>query len=312
MKMKIPPIGKVKISPLDRLPPLVLHGPKPPSKHSPFILYRYHPSSNKWSTSEDPQWFFMVAGPEDMHADDTIRAGTYFLRNFYATRFNCKCPADLVVQMRIFYDYISYEDYYEDFFGDTSILMIPAPGFYSSKRKETALLMSVSKQRMLELAFHELNHAFLYAQMRHVPTWYSEGLSEYFEMMQISGNKVEIKPQLGKDQKLKSWLQDGTLDYFRCYASMSHKEWGKLEDRNDYRGRTIAWSAMYFLMSTESGQNTVGKMLHYFKNEYRPTVSLRALNTYYAGGYKQFERDWRKWIPRDRNSHYYDLRGKNP
>jgi hypothetical protein len=56
-------------------------------------------------------------------------------------------------------------------------------------------------------------------------------------------------------------------------------------------------------MSDAKGQAFIKDCLHYFyKKQPDKLASVRAIDTYYPGQHKKFEKDWKTWIPAERQN----------
>jgi hypothetical protein len=61
-------------------------------------------------------------------------------------------------------------------------------------------------------------------------------------------------------------------------------------------------------MSSEKGLNFLQNLIPYLtRYPGDPKSSLRAIDTYYSGGRRQFEKDWRNWTTQSRKDHQLSL-----
>jgi hypothetical protein len=168
--------------------------------------------------------------------------------------------------------------------------------------REAVVWKNKNEDQFLSTLFHETNHLLLRSNAENCPKWINEGLSEYFENMDVSGKEVEIKPQMVKDEKIKKWLSANKMPDLQSYLGKYNEEWDKENNLSD-QPRALAWSMVYYLMSDAKGQAFIKDCLHYFyKKQPDKLASVRAIDTYYPGQHKKFEKDWKTWIPAERQN----------
>jgi hypothetical protein len=168
--------------------------------------------------------------------------------------------------------------------------------------REAVVWKNKNEDQFLSTLFHETNHLLLRSNAENCPKWINEGLSEYFENMDVSGKEVQIKPQLVKDEKIKKWLASNKMPDLESYLGKYNEEWDKENNLSD-QPRALAWSMVYYLMSDAKGQSFIKDCLHYFyKKQPDKLASVRAIDTYYPGQHTKFEKDWQTWIPAERQN----------
>ncbi len=236
----------------------------------------------------------------DKKQHEQIIRGIHFLYNFYITKFNYSFSSDLVVKIRVFENYDAYKKYIKKVSPTTTGANI---GLYIHRLREAIVWKNKDESSFLSTLFHETNHLLLRSTVENCPKWLNEGLSEYFEFLDVSTQQVVIKPQGVKDHKIKRWLADDKMPDLYAYLTTYNEDWDKENNLSD-APRALAWSMVYFLMEDASGQDFIKNCLHYFsKKQIDKYASVRALDAYYPGKHTQFEKDWLKWIPSQRSNH---------
>lgn len=237
---------------------------------------------------------------------EKVTRGIQFLYNFYATRLDYHFSREVVVKIRIFGTTDLYRQYL-----DTNYPLIPKNwvGVYLSSVNEILVSMEPDEKSLFQNIFHETSHLLLSSRIKNCPNWINEGLAEYFEYMEVTNNGVVVKPQQVKDRRTKRWLiSKNTPDIFSTFG-WSNRDWNTADGNSESdEPRTIAWSVTSFLMSSEKGVDFLHNLMPYLtRYPGDPKASLRAIDTYYAGGRRQFEKDWRNWTSQPRKEHHISL-----
>ena len=66
----------------------------------------------------------------------------------------------------------------------------------------------------------------------------------------------------------------------------------------------MAWSIVHYLMSTESGQKSLVRLIREFKKQTNPD-SVKIVNASIDGGLKELETNWLKYISSPPTIHTY-------
>ena len=134
----------------------------------------------------------------------------------------------------------------------------------------------------------------------------NEGLAEYFERMVPDGKKMVIRQQNSRHIQLLRWHSRGELLSMKRYLRLNNKSWQQKSIENDQITRTMAWSIVHFLMSTEKGQKSLVKILQAFASgELRDPIKI--VNNSYGGGVRLLEKQWLKYIKSPPTIHTYDI-----
>jgi len=236
----------------------------------------------------------------DKKENEQIVRGINFLYNFYITKFNYTFSPDLVVKIRVFESYDAYKKYIKKVSPTTTGSNI---GLYIHRLREAIVWKNKDQSSFLSTVFHETNHLLLRSTVENCPKWLNEGLSEYFEYLDVSKEEVVIKPQPIKDNKLKKWYADDKMPDLYAYLTTYNEDWDKENNLSD-APRALAWSMVYFLMQDTDGRLFIKDCLHYFsKKQIDKYASVRALDAYYPGKHTQFEKDWLNWVPSEKTNH---------
>jgi hypothetical protein len=127
---------------------------------------------------------------------EKILKGVNFLYNFYETKFAYSFSPELVVKIRIFENYEAYKKYIRKVSPSTTGSNV---GLYIHKLREAIVWKNKDENSFFNTVFHETSHLLLRSSIDNCPKWINEGLSEYFEYMDVSQDEVQIRPQLVKD-----------------------------------------------------------------------------------------------------------------
>ncbi len=215
----------------------------------------------------------------------------------YSDALGLKQEQLLRVKIRIFGRLDSYKKYQKK----VSKTARSEAGFYSRRLREVVVWKNKSTEKMLRTIHHESSHFILRDKIPKCPKWLNEGLAEFYETCTINGPSMIIKPQDKKDARTKRSVRDMSIMPLKEYLALSNKEWTKLNRRAENPASTIAWSLVYFLMSSDTGIRAVRGVMHSLSHEKSKTFSsVKAIDRAYPGGLVNLERDWHRWIPQKR------------
>ena len=220
----------------------------------------------------------------------------------YKETFHFAYPNDFKVKVTIFGNEDEFLKYQKKQLGS----IISETGYYSGWYRETVVLQKKDTKKtkdtkeMVGIVFHEANHLILRYNIPWCPDWVNEGLSEYFEGLNVFGEDRRVFLQENRSKWCKRWLKKGFPIELDKYLSLSHNEWMNFRKRNSNAAYTIGYSLVYFMMSRSSTEKVLKELLWQFKEHGKKANSLQTINDCYPGGFKKFERNWRKWIPRAR------------
>lgn len=156
---------------------------------------------------------------------------------------------------------------------------------------------------MLAVVRHEATHVIVAGLYGYSPVWFNEGLAEYFEYLQVSGQRRQVEPVAYHLAHLRRLLKRGELIPLYEYVHLKPEQWyGGNRDARYVQ----AWALVYFLMSEETGKCVLQEMMAQLAQNYCwrfSTVDFIEQN--YPGGFAVLEVNWRRWLARDPQPHRY-------
>ena len=237
---------------------------------------------------------------------DYLVRGIGFMYKFYITKFDYAFPKDLTVKIRVYRDLDDYKNYTSQVASSPISSHI---GLYIHRLQEIVVWQGPDPERFTKTVFHETSHLLLRSQTHFCPRWLNEGLSEYFEELDLTGATPVVHSQPAKDKRLKKRLPKGQLPDLEGYLTQTNRQWSR-EDNHSDAPRTMAWSLVYYLMDSPSGQLMIKDMLDYYRTQPVDTAqSLRVVNTFaeldslaapHAEMAVSFEANWREWVTQER------------
>ena len=236
------------------------------------------------------------------HVERAIVFGVSRILDTYKDTFGFPYPDDFKVKVTIFGDEDEFLKYQKKQLG----LIIPETGYYSGRYRETVVLQKKDTKKtkdakeMVGTVFHEANHLMLRYNIPWCPSWVNEGLSEYFEGLNVFGKNRRVFLQNNRSKWCKHWVKNGFPIELGEYISLSHDDWTSFRRREPNAAYSIGYSLVYFMMSRSSTEKVLKELLWEFKKHGKNADSIQTINKHYPGGFEKLERDWRKWIPRAR------------
>ncbi len=237
---------------------------------------------------------------------DYLVQGIGFMYKFYITKFDYAFPKDLTVKIRVYRDLDDYRAYTSQVASSPIASHI---GLYIHRLQEIVVWQGPDTVRFTKTVFHETSHLLLRSQTHYCPRWLNEGLSEYFEELDVTGAVPVVRAQVVKDKRLKKRLPNGELPALEEYLTQTNRQWSRHDNHSD-APRTMAWSLVYYLMDSPKGQVVIKDMLDYYRTQPVDTAqSLRVVNTFaeldsfaspHAETAVSFEGNWREWVAQER------------
>lgn len=236
------------------------------------------------------------------HVERAIVFGISRILDTYKDTFGFSYPDDFRVKVTIFGNEDEFLKYQKEQLGS----IISETGYYSGRYRETVVLQKENTKKtkdakeMVGTVFHEANHLILRHNIPSCPTWVNEGLSEYFEGLNVFGENRRVYLQENRSRWCKYWLKKGFPIELDKYLSLSHDDWMKFRSKDANAAYTIGYSLVYFMMSRSSTEEVLKELLREFKKNGEDADSIKIINDHYPGGFEKLERNWREWIPRAR------------
>jgi len=214
----------------------------------------------------------------------------------YKDTFGFPYPKDFIVTVTIIGDKDKFLEYQKKQLGS----VISQTGYYSPRHREAVVWKNKDTKKMLSVLFHEVNHLLLRHKIPYPPPWINEGLSEYFEGLNVIGSKKRIVLQQNRHEWCKKWLTDGFPIEPKAYLGLSFQQWMQLRKQNANAAYTIGYSFVYCMMSNSKTRTILKELLWEYKKHGWRAYPIQTINAYYPGGVEALEKHWRSWIPRAR------------
>lgn len=228
----------------------------------------------------------------DVQTVHTIDAVISHMFDVYVDDFQLPYELSFKVKLRFFDNFVAFKDYQSAFSKSRS-----NNGFYSPQRKEGVIWQNKTETRMLSTALHEASHVLLRNRVPQAPHWIDEGLAEYFENASVLADTLVISPHEDYSANMKRWLREGSLISLRSYIRLSNRQWGTSDKHGQSKTRMIAWSLVSFLMSNDSGKETIRQVLHSFATKKHDKLSrVDVIDQTFPGGIDALETQWHRWI----------------
>lgn len=176
-------------------------------------------------------------------------------------------------------------------------------GFYTSKDNEAVVFQGSDPEAMRAVVRHEATHVIVAGLYGYTPVWFNEGLAEYFEYLEISGQLRQISPVQHHLSYLQGSLASNNLMALKDYIELTPQQWYGGDLKNNY---ALAWSMVYFLMSHREGKQLLQGMMNSLAENYCwQFSSTQYLEQHYPGGLTALDRQWREWLLREVKPHRY-------
>lgn len=177
-------------------------------------------------------------------------------------------------------------------------------GFYTSENNEAVVFQGNDPEAMRAVIRHEATHVIMAGLYGATPSWFNEGLAEYFEQLQVSGQARQIGPVDYHWAHLQQRQEQGQLMPLRDYIDLPPRRWysGNLQDNYG-----MGWSLVYYLMSEPEGKRFLKQMMNEMAENYCwSTPGSKYFDDHYPGGFKAFEAGWKTWLAKSEpNAHRY-------
>jgi len=161
-------------------------------------------------------------------------------------------------------------------------------GYFSISKQEIILF---DNDRILKTFNHEFNHYLLRSNFKSPPKWINEGLSEYFEFINIA-DSCYVLPQKKKIARIKNWIGTGLDNDIEQILIVSNEQWSKQNIEPEYRSSTISYAIVLFLMSNKDSELIIGEIINKLMNEEK---SVDIISNLYPGGFVEFKNNFIKF-----------------
>ena len=234
----------------------------------------------------------------------------------FTDTFGLEFDEDFRVTLVIFNDRDKYNMYFRDRFGSDAL----ADGYFSLSDNECVVWKNKDVKDMLNVLFHETQHLLMAHHYPHCPMWLNEGLSQYFQGLNVIGRNKRIYVTDNCKEWNMKWLREGFSIEPKEYIDLGFLEWNELRERDVLPAYLIGYSMTLFLMENSHNREVLNGILSEAKKDFdteeviikkggkeyvynKPKVrpSSQVIDEHYPGGYSEFERNWKRWIPRSRS-----------
>lgn len=175
----------------------------------------------------------------------------------------------------------------------------PAPNllgvYLIEKRLVGVANIDGNPEETLKTLIHEANHVILAQLSPTSPLWLHEGLSQYFEGIDTTGEGIVVHPDLNNDKMVRYLMANGKLIQLHDYLAIPARRWQEIaHGQGNPMPYVIAWSLTSFMMSKPFKRQLLGGMMQDLEKVHIPP-DLDAFVRRYPGGPAVLEYDWYKW-----------------
>lgn len=171
-------------------------------------------------------------------------------------------------------------------------------GFYTSKNNEAAILIRQDAQKTMPVVRHESSHVIMSGLYGPTPTWFNEGLAEYFEQMKIRTMAAHIAPNMYWFKHLQGLKQSGRLSPLTEYLGLDNKSWRAQDQTTMY---AMGWGLIYFFMSNTEGRDQLADFMRSISDHLcMPFSSIEHFQQHYPGGLYNLQKKFDQWLLQDR------------
>ncbi|TCS38782.1 DUF1570 domain-containing protein [Reinekea marinisedimentorum] len=168
-----------------------------------------------------------------------------------------------------------------------------ADGFYLPLNNKVAVLYRGSDSYAQQVALHESTHVFQFQNIGFMPGWVTEGMAEYFEMLEVSGS-AKLVPV---NQSWIAYIQNqGRLIPLQTLMTADHSAWQGSQAGQFYAS---SWALFYFMMLPENRamtQQLLADMSQDKCDEVPDAHYMDMVDDLYRGGLEKLENDWVTWF----------------
>jgi hypothetical protein len=227
---------------------------------------------------------------------NAVLFGVAKILDTYKNTFGFPYPDDFKVKVTIISSKEEFLDYQKKRVGE----VISQTGYYSGAERETVVWKNTDTKEMLAVLFHESSHMILGYRIPWSPMWLNEGLAEYFEGLNVVGEKKRVNLQEDRHEWTKLWAEKGFPMEIDKYINLTYDQWQEFFKKEPNASYTIGYSLVYYMMSNSRTQQLLKRALWQIRMFGPEADSVQTIEDYYPGGFERFEKHWRQWIPRAR------------
>ena len=139
-------------------------------------------------------------------------------------------------------------------------------------------------------SLHALAHEITAQQLISTPPWLDEGLAEYFQYMEIQGQRSLVRANSEYISLLRSTGSPSLEHLLRLDVS----GW---EAGGEPAYQAQAWSLVYFMLQNKHGRYALQDAVRWAEGKPDDADGMiMALGRAYPGGVLKLERDWHEWL----------------
>jgi len=167
-------------------------------------------------------------------------------------------------------------------------------GFYKPSLDEAVVMVQSKDSVTQSIARHEATHVINSGLYGRTPTWFNEGLAEYFERLSVEGQSKRIDVSQHHLTLLKESLADASLMTPTQYLAIDGRAWREHEQGMMY---AMAWSIVHFMMQDSLGREPMKILMEHMAANYcKPVDSEAFIEQHYVGGMNAFSERWQAAI----------------
>jgi hypothetical protein len=130
-----------------------------------------------------------------------------------------------------------------------------------------------------------------------IPLWLNEGLAEYFSKLTVRGQITQVNVHEDWLPVARATIERGYPQRFAEFLKLEPEGWRSELEANHY---ALAWSLVYYLLSTDAGRQTLATMMQQMTAQYcQPLDTAEALARSYPGGLIALEKELKAWLMND-------------
>jgi hypothetical protein len=259
---------------------------------------------------------------QDYELTRPVEAGILFgvecLLETYTLTFGLDFPDDFKVTLVIFDDREKFNEYFRDRFQSEAL----SDGYFSLGDNECVVWKNTDIKQMLNVLFHETQHLLMAHHYPDCPLWLNEGLSQYFQGLNVVGSNKRIYITNDCKEWNVHWLRKGFPVEPKEYVNLDYDQWFELREKDATAAYSIGYAMTYYLMRSSQTREILKNIVlecrkdydyeedivekngnKYLRRKRLSRPSTEVLDEYYPGGYDKFEADWKRWLPRMRDYH---------
>lgn len=177
-------------------------------------------------------------------------------------------------------------------------------GFYSPRHNEAVIHTAGYARRTYRITRHEVTHAILAGLFGQMPTWFNEGVAEYFTGLDLMGQSKVVKVAEHHLKTLSMASKAQRLPDLRMFFDVPSNSW--YSDINKADRYAMSWALVFFLRSHEDGRQVVQQFMNKLGDDFcQPVGSAAFFDVHYPGRLENLQKRWIKWLFSERK---YDQR----